>query len=323
MPSSTSHPADINNDGRVDNADLLQVIQAMGWERPGNDPDPGGPQDAFNEARWTNLLQTSPDIDTPARYLRAFTGPSEPEDRLDRRDHAFRSSVKGEVIEGVRFGGPIVIDHDDIVLRDCIIDVSSNNQFQNAALYGLDDRWPWGRGTVLERVLFRYVGDPVDGGYTYRGGTTAHTLLIACRVQDPLWGFEVSSNTLIDRCIIERGPNPRGWHSASVTVKDARDGATIRNSVLLHGTTGAVQCWSPHAPVQGLRVERCVLAAEHANYQVQGGYTPTDGDHWAEMRDHSYTDNLIGEGKSGLYHPGEVVPGTVWRNNRVIRRRAA
>ena len=309
--------ADVNQDGVVDTNDLTEVIQNLGWtadQQPGSDgtddmPVPN-PANGFDADRWQKLLD-SQERDKAIAYVGQFVGP---QGKLAKSGRVV-TERDGQVIEDLHITGNIVVNHDNVTIRNCLIEVPSNSQFRNSALYAIDDRWPFSENTLIENVRARYAGDPVDGGYTYRGMVTGSTTIRDSVFEDVLWGLEISSETVVERCIIEPGVHPQGWHSASITVKDARKGATVRHCALLHGTTSAVQIWSPHAPVKDLVVESCILDADHANYEYQGGWTPTDGKKWSEMERHSVRHCLIGQSKSGPFHPGEQPPFLEWEGN--------
>ena len=330
---ATTNPADLTGDGRVDVQDLLQaiasgqshllldVIDNLGWESSTHNP-PG----SWDPVLWESLVSSGTQ-DEMVAYLSGFTGPSAVGADLETVG-SITTRRDGEVIEGKRVEGNIRVRHADVVIRDCVVGVKSNGRRKNGALYGIDDPYRSSIGgyspnTTVQRCRFFYDDQPVDGGYTYRGALTGHTTFMDCVFEDCLWGIQASSRSVLKRCIVKPGPNPEGWHSAGLIVHDARHGLLVEDCAFLHGTTSAVQMSPYHAPIIGFTMLRSLLNSG-GRYEYQGGYTPTDSkpgtDHWMHSRDHRIEGCAMGPSASGMFHGGEVVPGTIWKNNRDLGR---
>ena len=132
---------------------MLDQVVSRWSEEPvtGTDADPDPATDPVASNGSWDTAWASQDIDTIRTWYQDNTGYVGDEDELTVHDGTLATTSDGQVIDGMLIRGTLSILHDDVTVRDSVIE-------REATFYGIDGRGSRGlSGLTVERTTVRGV----------------------------------------------------------------------------------------------------------------------------------------------------------------------
>ncbi len=219
---------------------------------------------------------------------------------------SIRTTRSGQVIERVNVRGAITVLHDNVTIRDCVVDYRGKTSG-----YAID--LGSSSGTVIDHC--EIIGDSdrtagVAGGQYILRWNNIHGFRVGAHLRS---GARAEYNYVWGEL---SGP---GVHGNSMVTNGGSDIVVYRNN-LEGSSSSALSLYSDFAPVQRVRVEGNLFNGDSSSYCFYG---TADKTHSGSARDVRVTDNLFGtkfSAKCGQYGTHTDwdggAPGAVWCRNR-------
>ncbi len=198
-----------------------------------------------------------------------------------------------QIIDLVHVSGPIVVRHDDVVIRRCLVDLR-----RTAARYAID--LGTSTGTVIEHCEIIGASDAaagvVGGNYTL-SSSDIHGFRVGAHLRT---GATVQYSRIWDE---RSGP---GVHGNSVVTSGGSDLTIFRNN-LEGSSTSALSLYASFAPVRDVLVKENLFNGDSSSYCLYG---TADKTYSSESRNVHVVDNLFGR----TYSPtcGEFGTHAAW-----------